>query len=257
MKKILSGILVLCIFILTGCNNDRIDKAQTSVYTASVLQSDDNEIGGSTMSWDEHEPTEQELKTQEVLDKSTDEDLNKIINHSYSQNDLIDFISYMSGPNDVIMLYQLDEKFPIECIRIFNDSLTYCVYNLKEGGFLFVYLFNDLEFVHYIFLVKKTLIKDDFSKLEKGSPLRDVEKIDPGIKIINSMGKLPLTHEVTYHMVKEGFIKIIYNSDNFDPETYKVESVEFIPNGQSIIDFYNLGDSSAYNYKFLEQDYPD
>lgn len=269
MKKLLIYLLILLHMVLfSGCvsSNSNIKQQESSQAT---IKNGENTMNSFTLMND------QVKKTKEILKKSSKEKLNNLIKNTYSQKDLLSKISFGGTDNTNTMLDWLDEEFPIECIRTFDDdSLVYVVYKLTEGGFLFIFLHdydaNSTKYANYGFIVKEPLTKHDFDSIKSGSTLIDVEKIDVSPKLFNQInnirGLLPFGE--TYHMVKEGFIKIKYEiaegldmSANYNSNDFIVRSVEFVPNGSNLIKaqdelFYGSPPSQYFKYTFLPEDYP-
>ncbi|MEG0570123.1 MAG: hypothetical protein RR497_00580 [Oscillospiraceae bacterium] len=222
--------LLFCI-LLTGCN--KAEEEQKSMTSSNKTHSDTE--------------TTQTLATASILERSSRKSYKRLIKKSYHQKELISNLSYFGADNFNTMLDEINEKYPVECIRTFDDSLTYCIYKLKEGGLLYVFFHSDiLKFADYVFVVKDTLYKKDFDKLRSGDSISEVESIDKGTKLINSIYTEYLNNKTTFHMVKDGFMKIEYTSQSRDISTYKVKSVEFVPNG---------GKLTQYSYYLLPEDY--
>ena len=262
MKKFF--ILSICfILLLSGCRPQDTNEKTSKGENSMSQQLSSQEIASSVKS---EIVNDQILDTQQALEKSSTQNADKLITKSYPQAELISFLSYRGSDNFNTQLYSLNNKFPIECIRTFDNAVTYCVYKLKEGGLLYVYFDGflsydsdyanqeTLRFANYVFVVKKPLKQEDFKNIKKGSSLEDVEMIDPGTKLINSIQKEYLRGDnMTCHMVNDGFVQIRYthgeerDPDTFMPYSYMVESIKFIPNGKSVND--------GYNYTILPQDY--
>ena len=194
-----------------------------------------------------------EIKSQRYV--LADESSISSICNSFSQEELISQIRFMCPFNVATKYYQLKKFYPIEYIHIPNsdNSAGYCIYKLSEGGKLFVF-FDDnpegLYFVTNIFIVKDLLTRDDFNKLQSGMTLEDVEKIDSGTKVLNSINNDYLRFCQTTHIVKDGFIKIKYTQkeescNSFDDNSNLViSSIEFIQNGS----FIEFPDELHYDY---------
>lgn len=190
-------------------------------------------------------PTEQQVKTTAILGRDTyvaDIDAVKNIFHA---EDIVNYIRYFHGPNDITFLYQLNEEFPIEYFVKPVEAAPYCVYKVDNGDTLFVF-FNEnedsLRDVTYFFLVKDKLTQASFSGISSGSTLADVEAIDRGTQLIDSVNASSLSKGITLHMVENGFIKITYEggivnrrtSKIDNPNDFIVKKITFIPNGDAI-----------------------
>lgn len=261
-SKCLTALAVLAL-LTAGCSNtgskssSEHDSAQSTILTEAESQMNNS-----------YPPTSQAIETSEVLSHSSVESLDKLITTAYPQEELIRFLSYFESDNFNTMLDHLNEHYPVECLRNFDDSLTYCIYKLQEGGLLYVFFHGtSLKFADYVFVVKEPLTQDSFRRIKKGSNLTDVEAVDPGTKLIHSTKKKQpygmeyLWKKQTYHMVQGGFMAIQYTTDNWeDYGNYRVESIEFVPNGSPLIkgvndEFYCLDGIST--YRLLPQDYPE
>lgn len=264
-SKCLTALAVLAL-LTAGCSNtgskssSEHDSAQSTILTEAESQMNNS-----------YPPTSQAIETSEVLSHSSVESLDKLITTSYPQKELISYIHFLSSENVNTMLIHLNEEYPVECLRTFDDSLPYCIYKLQEGGLLYVFFHGTpLKFTDYVFVVKEPLTQDSFRKIKKGSTLAEVEAVDPGTKLIHSIKKEQpygmdylSFHKKSFHMVKGGFMSIHYTGN--DLEDFRVESIEFVPDGAVLNriseyymgeDFY-LGYSGDFAYSVLPQDYPD
>lgn len=267
--KLVSIILTLILLIImTACVNRQTVESESA---SSQISSS----GESTMS--EIPPNEELLQTQEILERSSTQERNPSIRNAYAQQELLSMLYYNGSDNFNTQLQDLDAKFPVECIRTFEDTATYCIYRLKEGGYLYVYFDSQydgtppyeptLKFARYVFVVKKRLTRSDFSHIKPGTPITEIEKTDPGRKIINENSPVAPGEMLSCHMVENGFIKITYESTNKDidkskildlsemreySKTLVVKSIEYIPNGGEVItDFYD----QKVAFRILPQDY--
>lgn len=263
-------IFTVIAMLLSGCKASKKESSTEASQPKGASQhyqtSEPPEVNSNMNKSDP--PTSQSIETSEILSHSSEESLDKLITTAYPQEELIRFLSYFESDNFNTVLDHLDEHYPVECLRNFDDSLTYCIYKLQEGGLLYVFFHGtSLKFADYVFVVKEPLTQDSFRKIKKGSNLADVEAVDPGTKLIHSTKKKQpygmeyLWKKQTYHMVQGGFMAIQYTTDNWeDYGNYRVESIEFVPNGSPLIkgvndEFYCLDGIST--YRLLPQDYPD
>lgn len=113
------------------------------------------------------------------------------------------------------------------------------------------------------------MTQKSFDTIKVGSTLTDVEKIDIGRELFNELniwGLLPFGE--TYHMVKDGFMRIKYEVpagtgswEKYDSDKFVVKSIEFVRNGSDLIKaqgemFYDFLPADYFKYTFLEEDYP-
>ncbi|MBR6837795.1 MAG: hypothetical protein IKM72_17565 [Oscillospiraceae bacterium] len=180
---------------------------------------------------------------------------------SYSANELLNFIDYYASVNLVTPICDLHKRFPIEHIFEPEKAVPYCIYRLDTGEKMFVF-FDDgscaARPVSAVFIVKDDLTFESFKSLEEGMTLADVEAIDSGTKLMDTVKNHPLGRGNTLHMTKDGFVKITYTVGNFknapipeDSEEFKIEKVEFIPNGGDIEITY-MDEIKTFTFKFQD-----
>lgn len=188
-------------------------------------------------------------------------------NRAYSADQILSFLDYC-GSNSNILMYDLNFEYPIQYLAIPNNACPYCIYHLDTGEDLYVlFTENKVKEVAYCFIVNdKVHVKEDFDELKTGMSLADVETIDSGTKTLNSINACALRLSFTLHMVKGGFIKITYTGGELEydesrdaitvknEDDYKINKIEFIPNGERIIDDYD-GIILDSRFAILEEDY--
>ena len=275
MKILLVAILTISLILsVSACSSNVSDYAHSDREESGLNINKSSTTGieannNANKSSDIITAADEVNRTKEIFAMFSDKASKNQITKSYPQSDIISSMSFMAPFNASTRMYQLDKQFPIEYLAMPKNSPRYCVYNLNEGGELFVFFdFYDggLQFVTHIFVVKNHLTKNDFEGIKNGMSLKDVESVDSGVKIINSINPTYLIYKQTLHMVDGGFVNIKYTGNNFDGKSftykdtnsYKVESVEFIPNG-SLVSF---PDEMSYdyvnggcNYTVLDGDY--
>lgn len=251
MKKLICLILIIS-SCLIGCSTGN---GEITMNNSVTSETDSNSS-----------KNEQVLKTEQVTQKSSLKSYRKLIKKKYSEKDILNEIYYRGSDNLNTMIYRLDAKFPMECVRSFDESLPYCIYSLKEGGLMYVFFHDyghELKFADYVFIVKDVLSQSDFSNLKKGDLLSSVELIDDGMKRINAIKPDYLIYDKTsMHVVEGGFMVIKYIPDTtmsksiYDYKDYKIDSIEFVPNGEGVVvkDFWDH--EHEFKYEILEQDYP-
>ena len=266
-KTVISVVMVSLILLLTACNMPNTGKdtsngesfsAQTTVNaTSNVISSGGESLDAIVL------PNDPTPKANEIIKKNSGKNFETDVKTAYSEKELVDYLYYCGSDNMNTMLNLLNEKFSIEFVRTFDDSLMYCAYKLEEGGRLFVFFHGiSPKFADYVFVVKDVLHRKDFNSIKFGSTMADVENIDAGTKLVNSINTFYLD-EANYslHMVKEGFLKISYEitDDAIRGNTpfgdCKVLSAEFIENGGAIEVFDNWKGTVEYKYRFLAEDY--
>ena len=128
-------------------------------------------------------------ETQILIDHSSTKDMDDMITASYPQEILLKHISFGNTVNTDTTVSWLNNLFPIECSRTFeDDSLPYCIYKLQEGGYLYIFFYGigaTNRYASCAFVVKEALKKSDFNRIRPGKTLKDVERIDSGAKLYN------------------------------------------------------------------------
>lgn len=253
-------IFLTMIILLTGCaadnNEDNISSADDMLVSKSA----------------------NERREDEIIENGRDISVRSIKN-AYPQLELLGYIYSGGSDNFNTELVDLDREFPVECFREFDDSLNYCVYKLKEGGYAVVF-FHYVDNADCVFIIKEPLEQSDFDGIKQGDSISDVWEVDKGSQLVYNYVKFTPTlgppSSCSYHIVKDGFIKIkyitnkVYSDDttyddfkkNVIP-TYKVDKIEFIKNGDYLTDnfyyYHGLVDELEPKYKvnFLQKDYND
>ncbi|MBP0973353.1 MAG: hypothetical protein J5851_05535 [Oscillospiraceae bacterium] len=280
MKKhlILWGIALLCSCSLAACS----DTPQTSELDSSSLAEEPTTdctqpvteatqpVPTETNPWDG--PSEIELQNRAVLSGSGFVSSIDEIRNIYPAKEIIPQPVFFRSYNLLTFLYEMDENFPIEYYVTPENGAPYCVYRLDTGSHMFVF-FNEEERslgdVVYFFVVDQPLEQEDFSALQPGMTLVDVEAVDPGTKLIDSLNVCSLFKHFTLHMVKGGFMKITYEGGDFlvgsnsyvtykDPSQFIITDITFIPNGEPITmpDPYERYDSVDMHFSVPESDLP-
>ena len=171
---------------------------------------------------------------------------------SYPQQELLSSLRFMDSPNN-ISLRSLDAIFPVEVMRALVTAPSYVVYRLEEGGYAFLFFHEEHYRLDYVFVIKEPLTRECFEGIERGSSFADVEAIDPGFRVLNSITDYTSLgrwsrEQTSTHMVREGFIRIHYGpvredtGRDINTEELRVTSIRFIPNGTHL--------------RFFEQDFP-
>ena len=93
----------------------------------------------------------------------------------------------------IITLNQVNQTFPIECLRTSGDHF-YTIYKVLEGGFFYVFwceaLTNNTDendennvCVYFSTYLNSLKDKNDFKNLKEGDTAQDVYEIDPSLEI--------------------------------------------------------------------------
>lgn len=162
----------------------------------------------------------------------------------YTAQELLNYIDYYASVNVITPMSELDKKFPIEQLYTPENASPYCIYQLDSGEKMYVFFDGNMFFINpviAVFIVKDTLGFENFNGLETGMTLADVEAIDSGTKLMDTVKNHPLGRGNTLHMTKDGFVKITYTVGNFknapipeDSEEFIIEKIEFIPSESDI-----------------------
>ena len=175
---------------------------------------------------------------------------------SYPQQELLSNLRSGFGGT---LLRSLDTSFPIEVLRTFDGvPLPYVVYRLEEGGYAFLFFHEEHYRLDYVFVIKEPLTRECFDGIKRGSRFADVEAVDPGFRVLNSitdyaaLGGRWSQERASTHMVREGFVQIQYGhvyghvyehtGRDINTDELRVTSVRFIPNGEHL--------------RFFEHDFP-
>ena len=245
---------------------------QATALHVLILTTRPGDLPDIQSAWEERNPqikrtksiTEQRSLTQQILTNKLGKTSPADIRTAYDPLEIIPQLRYFCGVNDVTFLYELDGKYPVGYLTQQGNAAPYCIYQLKDGGSMVIF-FNEqpdsLRNVSYPFIVYDLLQKQDFDGLKPGMTLKDVLKIDKGLKTVLSCNFCTVYANETLHLVEGGFIRIRYNCldqllylDNIDFGQIPVESVEFIPNGGNVGIVNALGKGGDH-FSIKESDY--
>jgi hypothetical protein len=162
-------------------------------------------------------------------------DFEKQFTTSYSEKDLIPEISLrLFGDPEPIFLSYINERFPGRKVIMFEDSPSYAVFKLKEGGYCYLFFRCDEDESGITngtaigaFVVKNQLKKSNLDVIELNkSTLKDITSIDRGLETLikhqkSAKSMLITTPLKTFHLVDNGFAEITYN---FDEKLYLEEN---------------------------------
>jgi hypothetical protein len=257
--------MIALVILSASCDNQGTESIITS--KTSRKSSEVSDLGTINT----EKKTQQQLQTEEIMRRQSDAKADKLIKSAYSLKDLLDKLYFNAETDNVnTMLNNYNEKVPVECLRTFKDgSLPYCIYKIKEGGYLYIFFHGtSLKFANLGFVVKKPLSKTDFSRIKNGDALEKVEDLDEGIKSLFTGSDFfndclnRGTEYKSYHMVKEGFVIVSYVSDvkekttDYHDKHYKVTDVKFIENGGTINLVADHWEGARdYKYTLLDGDY--
>lgn len=171
MKIRCFAIFMIIILIFGACKNGGISKMNKSEEFAKGFIADDSKPLSFLIT---KEYSLQELKSffGEVLPNES-----SIFREDSAKNDLT--------------IYDVNEKFPIECLR----KNGYSIYKVSEGGYFYVFwiqsftssLTSDSDNIYVYFTTYISSLKKagDFDSLQEGfSTVEDVAKIDPAFELM-------------------------------------------------------------------------
>jgi len=270
MKKAFVFILFFVLLFCTGCSDNNLSAAPSSsnADTSNNDYPENNSINDITDSGnaedvkasshlDETEPTNVETShyyheseseylaiEKSILDRADNiVPADQLITKSYSFADFAHkYGAYFNArrfSGNVHSVLDIDEQYPIECMRDMGNGNYYAVYNIKEGGRWFLFFPNDAgKLYSYSVYVETPLDKTKFMKLRKGDNLPKVLEIDTPLSWLwnerkadsefNSIGVLEDDSVMcTYHLFKDSIWLITYK---IDPALLSIKSPEELPN---------------------------
>jgi hypothetical protein len=257
MKKHIVLLLCSLLIIVSGCSHYEnestpIDTSASVFSNTTTTQEGDTKMSSSmqntTTTQGKEEITSsknaennQSKKTAEILNLDSNKGYSELIK-SYYPAEMLKDITFAESDNFNTMIDWLNNKYPIECIRVQAYAMNYVIYQLHTGERVIVFFHGDtLQFANWCFVIDKLLTKNNFSSIKKGSNLNEVETIDAGFKLYNQIKSNNLDWSnigISLHIVKEGFMKIEYQESldgNFDKDAILVKSINFFPNGSEIL----------------------
>lgn len=258
MKRGLFYICVLLIiFVLfVSCNNQSMN--QHSNFSFDYFASSDS---SKTFTGDENSMScseqslmnEQINKDDQILSKTTNAPFSKLITKKYAEQ-LFFSSGFLFWRYNPVVSFQytmrdIEDNFPVECLRKNNDDSAYSIYKTAEGGL--VYCFYTKEsyswILHHASYLKNTLTKKEFSNLKKGNSIEDVAKIDLAFSSINDYtSKMNFNKEKSIHLLKDSLLVIEYEAKD---QGMTIKNLTFYD------DYKYIENGVVYNYQILEQDY--
>lgn len=152
--------------------------------------------------------------------------INKISMTDYRLEDLYSFFGESSlnenlvfdNGTKIITLNQVNQAFPIECLRTGGDNF-YTIYKVLEGGFFYVFwseaLTNNIDennvYVYFSTYINSLKNKNDFKNLKEGDTAQDVYEIDPSLEISFSQSSGIYSYNL---LDNEKMLEIKYRTNN-------------------------------------------
>lgn len=241
-------LLVICflpLFLCLGCNN-KADKLKRELHLPSTT--DSSSAAGTSpsgtptqeMTTPSIDPSVPELPADitEWVDNETP--WQELLTVSYDINDMIEQLflePYLRFATESITISELHTRFPIQCVRENEDGFVYFVYQIEQGGLLYVFLSPDLEggpptILRNWFYVDKNRSYADFSSIEEGDTIENVKKIDPTVQIYENIMEVDQDLVATmgsgsYHYLMDGILEIGYH---YEDDAYWISSINYLEN---------------------------
>ena len=156
----------------------------------------------------------------------------------------------------------VDEEFPIECLRKNDADYFYTIYKVKQGGLLYAFYYTSEYYIQYswdYYYVVKPVNKSDFKTIEIGSTIEDVEEIDPAttaykrhiIEYTESLPRSDLAYGtcMTRHYLADGSYRIYYEMKDGQ---FFVTNITYYPYNYDEIEDYGF---ERTDWHILPQDY--
>lgn len=162
----------------------------------------------------------------------------ELLTESYDINDMIEQLflePYLRFTTESITISELHARFPIQCVRENEDGFVYFVYQIEQGGLLYVFLAPDWEgdpptTLRNWFYVDKNRSYADFSSIEEGDTIEDVKKIDPTVQIYENIMEADREWVISslgsgsYHYLTDGILLIGYL---YEDGAYQIHGIRY------------------------------
>lgn len=159
-----------------------------------------------------------------ILNRKSDREIDTLITKSYPEESF-----FKQGiPNTLynpMLSYQYtlnytERDFPVECFRRTADHSGYCVYQVKEGGYcyLFFELIGSDWILHHSVRITTRYTKADFQNFKIGDPIAAVIHLEPylerQIAFENSKNSDGGLKEYTsFHLLDDTLVRIAYQKN--------------------------------------------
>ena len=189
----LIGVLMIMLSIVS-CTNPSNDSSKEDTFSSSAGGSSAFEQGESVS----QTTADARLKNiYERLDNETGKE--QLIKTEYSLDNLKKF-ARNGDPfvEYVFAIKEIDDTFPIECIRKVSEKFYYVVYKVKEGGYLYVHLINPYK--------EAWTGQNNGLELSNSYYMRDksdIEKIKPGDSFANISANDRNISESDFNYIRE------------------------------------------------------
>lgn len=150
------------------------------------------------------------------------------INISQKNENIINLISTVYDDDTLKEIISIDgkikdinEKYPIECIRKFGKIYRISYIGIEKVAVL-LFDSDGNKLFGKIYDTKK--LKSDFSELKNGDSLKDVQNIDPNGEYLFLFTGRNDASRVSYHYTRDGFV-IMIEYDNNKIKSIKIQLI--------------------------------
>ena len=152
-------------------------------------------------------------------------DNEKLIADTKSECDIHHFIEKycLIDPYGEGNLEEIAADIGIDFLRETEAAALYSVHKIQQGGLLYIFYANfpdsDYHYIVHWYYVQENLSSKDFEKIEEGSSLSDVKKIDPTTQIFENIFEADresweIGYPITWHYLTDGILEIYYTCEN-------------------------------------------
>lgn len=211
MKSLFCALLILSILGLTSCSVNTFSRT----YDVAFMERYEDTDSGSSHDFSSAMTA---LPYDQMITKS--HDIHEFLEHfgievkgRYVQNVIAD-------------------RMGIECLRTNCSGIRYSIHKIKQGGLLYIF-YSDREegWARNWFYVQKDQCYSDFSSIQIGSSIKEVERIDPAAQLSenvfrriyrynNNKGNWSLYSQ---HYLNDGVLAIYYEYQDDDFVVYNIE----------------------------------
>lgn len=131
------------------------------------------------------------------------------------------------------VLNAVADRIGIECLRTNKSGIRYSIHKIKQGGLLYVFYSDDEDaWSHNWFYVQKDQCYSDFSSIEIGSGIQEVERIDPAAQLAKNIflrfyeynsRAINSFYMFSAHYLNDGVLAIYYEYKNDDFIVYDIQ----------------------------------
>lgn len=255
---------------LTTIEKDNTDSIHTPTLSSDLLNTENkvtissstDEISGGTIpevdtcdiSYEEKQKKEYETLLERASVSSGEETSIRIT----SDDIITNYLDYNSNPyiSAIETLKSMNNRYEIDFIRKIDSSRMYTIHKPESGGLFYSFYNNGaLECTAYI---TKALSYNDYENIVIGSSLNDIEMLEPATysyeKRITEWSKDNTIDNFEQHIIlKDGLLKLSYVKQE---NTFIVSNIDFYNNFKENITYEGFDSPLFYDYKILDEDFP-